>query len=118
MALELRRSSKWWYATFVVNGKKTVVNLGVPITGKRPRKRTMIGDDEFERSRGRAMEAHDKQLRKLEEDRTGEKTLAKLAELKTGREVTFPRLGDLARHWDAIPRRAGRRSCGIATWSI
>jgi hypothetical protein len=45
---------------FVINGKKTVINLRVPITGKRPRKRTMIGDDEFERSRGRAMEAHDK----------------------------------------------------------
>jgi hypothetical protein len=26
------------------------------------------------------------------EDRTGEKTLGKLAELKTGREMTFPRL--------------------------
>jgi hypothetical protein len=60
MSLEIRRNSSWWYGVFVVNGKKTVVNLGVPITGKRPRKRTMIGDDEFERSRGRAMEAHDK----------------------------------------------------------
>ena len=67
--LEIRKNSSWWYGIFVVNGKKTVVNLGVPITGKRPRKRTMIGDDEFERSRGRAMEAHDKQLRKLR--RTG-----------------------------------------------
>ncbi|HNQ90197.1 MAG TPA: hypothetical protein PKM73_16395 [Verrucomicrobiota bacterium] len=105
MSLEIRKNSSWWYGVFVINGKKTVVNLGVPITGKRPRKRTMIGDDEFERSRGRAMEAHDKQLRKLEEDRTGEKTLAKLAELKTGREVTFPKLADLPQHWAAIPRR-------------
>jgi len=39
------------------NGQRTVINLGVPITGKRPRRRTMIGDDEFERSRDRAMEA-------------------------------------------------------------
>lgn len=105
MSLEIRKNSNWWYGVFVINGKKTVINLGVPITGKRPRKRTMIGDDEFERSRGRAMEAHDKQLRKLEEDRTGEKTLAKLAELKTGREVTFPKLADLPQHWAAIPRR-------------
>jgi integrase len=105
MSLEIRKNSGWWYGVFVINGKKTVVNLGVPITGKRPRKRTMIGDDEFERSRGRAMEAHDKQLRQLEEDKTGEKTLTKLAELKTGREVTFPKLADLPRHWDSIPRR-------------
>jgi len=34
MALEIRRSSKWWYGTFMVNGEKTVINLGVPITGK------------------------------------------------------------------------------------
>ncbi len=105
MSLEIRKNSSWWYGVFVVNGKKTIVNLGVPITGKRPRKRTMIGDDEFERSRGRAMEAHDKQLRKLEEDRTGEKTLTKLAEIKTGREVTFPKLRDLPQHWASIPRR-------------
>ena len=91
MSLEIRRNSSWWYGVFVINGRKTVVNLGVPITGKRPRKRTMIGDDEFERSRGRAMEAHDKHLRKLKEDRTGEKTLTKLA--------------DLLKHWEAIPRR-------------
>ena len=75
MALELRKSSNWWYAAFVVDGRKTIVNLGVPITGKRPPKRTMLGDDEFERSRGRALEAHEKQLRKLKEDRTGEKHL-------------------------------------------
>ncbi len=118
MSLEIRKNSSWWYGVFMVNGRKTVVNLKVPITGRRPPKRTMIGDDEFERSRGRAMEAHDKQLRQLEEDRTGEKTLTKLAELKTGREVTFPKLADLARHWAAIPRRkppgaAYARQCRI-----
>jgi hypothetical protein len=55
------------------------INLGVPITGKRPAKRTMLGDDEFERSRGRAQEAYAKQLKKFTEDRTGEKALVKLA---------------------------------------
>jgi len=105
MSLEIRKNSRWWYGVFVVNGRKTVVNLGVPITGKRPRKRTMLGDDEFERSRGRAMEAHDKRFLEIQEDRTGEKMLTKLAEIKTGREVTFPKLADLPRHWAAIPRR-------------
>lgn len=105
MSLEIRRSSNWWYGVFVVNGTKTVINLKVPITGRRPPKRTMIGDDEFERSRGRAMEAYEKQRRHIEEDRTGEKALTKLAELKTGREVRFPKLADLAVHWAAIPRR-------------
>ena len=90
MALEIRKSSNWWYGVFMVNGRKTIINLGVPITGKRPPKRTMLGDDEFERSRGRAQEAYDAQQRKMLEDRTGEKALTKLAEMKTGRQVSSP----------------------------
>ena len=39
------------------------------------------GDDAFERSRGKAIEAHDQLLRKFEEDRTGERALKRLAEL-------------------------------------
>jgi integrase len=105
MSLEIRKSSKWWYGVFMVEGERTVINLGVPITGKRPPKRTMLGDDEFERSRGKAMEAYAKQRKKLDEDRTGQKALTKLAEMKTGREVTFPALADLPKHWEAIPRR-------------
>ena len=105
MSLELRKSSNWWYGVFMVEGKKTIINLGVPITGKRPPKRTMIGDDEFEQSRGRAMEAYAKKRKEMDEDRTGQKALVKLAEMKTGREVTFPALADLPKHWEAIPRR-------------
>src|SRR5690606_20604496 len=105
MSLELRKSSNWWYGVFVVNGQKTVVNLKVPITGKRPPKRTMQGDDEFEQSRGRAREAYDRLAREMAEDRTGERTLQKLAEAKIGREVEFPKLGELADWWSKIPRR-------------
>ncbi len=105
MSLEIRKSSNWWYGVFMVNGRRTVINLGVPITGKRPPKRTMLGDDEFEQSRGRAMGAYDRQRRNLVEDRNGEKALQKLAEIKTGREVEFPKLADLFALWQQIPRR-------------
>ena len=105
MSLEVRKSSTWWYGVFKVNGQKTIINLGVPITGKRPPKRTMLGDDEFERSRGRAMTAYEEQRKKLLEDRNGEKALQKIAELKTGRAVTFPKLAELADWWAKIPRR-------------
>ena len=93
-------------ASFVVNGKKTVVNLGVPITGKRPRKRTMIGDDEFERSRGRAMEAHDKQLPQ-DCRRTGpaRRRSPSWPRSRPAGRSRFPKLADLPRHWEAIPRR-------------
>jgi integrase len=105
MSLEIRKSSHWWYGVFRVDGRKTVINLGVPITGKRPPKRTMLGDDEFERSRGRAQEAYRVLRRKMREDRTGEKSLKKLAEMKTGKPVSFPKLADLPALWEAIPRR-------------
>jgi integrase len=105
MSLELRKSSKWWYGVFMQEGKKTIVNLKVPIAGKRPPKRTMQGDDEFEQSRGKAMAAYDLLAKEMQEDRTGEKTLQKLAEMKTGREVNFPKLAELADRWAKIPRR-------------
>jgi len=101
MSLEIRKSSHWWYAVVTVDGRKTVINLGVPITGKRPPKRTMLGDDEFERSRGRAQEAYRVLRRKMREDRTGEKSLKKLAEMKTGKPVSFPKLADLPALWEA-----------------
>jgi integrase len=105
MSLELRKSSQWWYGVFMTNGQKIIVNLKVPIAGKRPPKRTMQGDDEFEQSRGRAQEAYDRLAREMTEDRTGERALQKLAEAKTGREVEFPKLADLADWWAKIPRR-------------
>ena len=105
MALEIRKSSKWWYGTFMVSGRKTVINLGVPITGKRPPKRTMLGDDEFERSRGRAQEAHDRQEKQLTIDRNAESALRKLVEIKTGKPAGFPKLAELPKLWLEIPRR-------------
>jgi len=105
MSLELRKSSKWWYGVFMENGRKTIVNLLIPIAGKRPPKRTMQGDDEFEQSRGKAQAAYELVARKMRDDRTGEKTLQKLAEMKTGRDVTFPKLAELAACWAKIPRR-------------
>jgi integrase len=105
MALEIRKSSRWWYGTFMVNGQKTVINLGVPITGKRPPKRTMLGDDEFERSRGRAQEAHDRQEKKLITDRNAESALLKLVEIRTGKPADFPKLANLPKLWLEIPRR-------------
>ena len=105
MALEIRKSSKWWYAAFTINGQKTVINLGVPITGKRPPKRTMLGDDEFERSRGRAQEAHDRQEKQLTIDRNAESALRKLVEIKTGKPAGFPKLAELPKLWLEIPRR-------------
>jgi hypothetical protein len=105
MALVMKRSSGWWYGLFTSNGRRKTVNLGVKIEGRRPDSLTQTGDDEFERSRGSAQAEYARRQKEFEEDRTGERALKKLAELKTGRQVTFPTLADLPRHWEAIPRR-------------
>jgi len=105
MSLEIRKSSKWWYGVFMVKGQRTVINLGVPITGKRPPKRAMLGDDEFERSRGRAQEAYGKQLKKMSDDRTGQKALRELAsegwfpKATEGRYQLVPTIQGLLRYY-------------------
>ena len=99
MALELRKSSNWWYGVFAVNGHRQILNLGVAIEGKRPPKRTMLGDDVFERSRGKAMAEYERRRREFIEERTTENAIRKFVELKTGRELVFPRLADLPGLW-------------------
>jgi hypothetical protein len=106
MALVIKRTSSWWYALFKSNGRRRAINLKVRIEGTRPASIGDTGDDAFERSRGKAIEAHDQLLRSSRRTGPGERPLQKLAELKTGREVTFPKLADLADHWAAS--RVGR----------
>jgi integrase len=105
MSLEFRKTSKWWYGVFTVNGQRQVLNLGVKITGQRPAKRTQQGDDAFERSRGRALAAYEQRQKELEDDRTEGRILERLVEIKTGTPVTFPKLADLPNLWAGIPRR-------------
>jgi len=105
MALVLKRTSKWWYALFKSKGQRKAINLKVTVDGVRPPSLAQRGDDDFERSRGRAMAEHDRLLKDFESDRTGERTLQKLAEIKAGREVQFPALAELYKHWESIPRR-------------
>src|SRR5688572_8301529 len=105
MALVMKRTSRWWYALFKSKGRRKAVNLKVLIEGQRPHSKGQRGDDEFERSRGRALAEHDRLLKEFDADRTGERTLQKLAEIKAGRRVAFPMLADIAKHWEEIPRR-------------
>jgi integrase len=105
MAIVMKRTSKWWYALFKSNGKRKAINLRTTIDGQRPASLTQRGDDDFERSRGKAIAEHDRLLREFEADRTGARTLQNLAEIKAGRRVSFPALAELANHWEQIPRR-------------
>ena len=66
----------------------------------------MLGDDEFERSRGRAQEAHDRQERQVHRrPQRRSRRLLKLVEIKTGKPAGFPTLAELPKLWLEIPRR-------------
>ena len=105
MSLVIKKSSRWWYALFRAHGRRVAINLGVPVEGRRPAKLSQLGDDAFERSRGAAQQAYDVRHKELLADRTGERALKKIAEIRTGKKVTFPALADLPELWAALPRR-------------
>ena len=62
MALEMKKSSRWWYARFMINGKLRRVNLDIKIGGKRPPSLTDVANWQnaaFQRSYGAAKDKHD-----------------------------------------------------------
>ena len=105
MSLQLRKSSNWWYAQFVVDGKRRTFNLDVPVRGKRPRSINRRGDADFEESRIEAQAAHDRKRRKMQADRHGIQAAQTVVRLRTGLDVEFPRVEDLVSLWKAIPRK-------------
>ena len=109
MSLQMRKSSSWWYAQFVVNGKRQTFNLDVRIEGKRPTSINKPGDKDFEASRIRAQDAHDRKRREMEADRHGVQAAQAVVRLRTGKRVEFPLLADLAEELLKIPRR--RQPC-------
>jgi len=48
---------------------------------------------------------YEQRQKELEDDRTEERILERLVEIKTGAQVNFPKLADLPDLWAAIPRR-------------
>ena len=105
MALELKPSSQWWYARFLVNGKLRRVNLGVKTEGKRPRSMTEEGDLSFERSRGKAMAAHEMVMKDVQSNKTAEELAQRVMEIKIGSRVESVPLKAIADTWAALPRK-------------
>lgn len=105
MSLEIRKTSNWWYGVFVVDGKKQVFNLEVPIKGVRPCEDMPEGDAAFQRSKIKAEAEYDAKKCEIESKRSAERDLKKLVELKTGQAPTFAKLANLPALWEAIPRR-------------
>ncbi len=105
MSLQLRKSSTWWYAQFVVDGKRQTFNLDVKVRGQPPRSINKKGDQEFEASRVEALAAHDRRKRELESDQHGIQAAQTVVRLRTGLNVQFPMLENLVAAWESAPRR-------------
>jgi integrase len=105
MALDWKKTSKWWYARYTVNGKTKLVNLGVKIEGRRPESINGHGNEAFRRSRDRARIKHDECLAAIREKQNLQHLTERMIELKTGSPRQSVTLADLPEAWTKIPRR-------------
>lgn len=105
MPLELRKTSQWWYGRYQANGKIHCINLGIRVEGKRPDSLLDHGDTRFERSRGRAQEALDRILLDMRRQKTEQRLLEQLYEIRTGNKVKRVPLSKIEDAWEEIPRK-------------
>jgi len=101
MSLILRKTSRWWYGYYRIDGKERVVPLGVQVEGQRPASLSEEGDSSFEQSRGRALAEHDRVKKEILEKRNLAQLTQKLIEIKTGEDnpVKSVPLADLSSRW-------------------
>lgn len=117
MGLQVRYRSdgqyvKTWYGQAVVNGRTESWTLKTPFKGKPPLTpdgRVTLkgeGDHLFEASRAKA----ENELKGLEEDAKqkgrAENLVEKLIEKKTGRQVEYVKVAELATRWRNLPRES------------
>ncbi len=105
MALELKPRSNWWYGRFRDGDKVRQIRLEVKVEGVRPERASGTGDKIFEASRRRAQLDFDKQVADMRGNPLQERMVQRLAEIKTGKKIEFPKLAELEGLWLAIPRR-------------
>ncbi len=105
MPLEMRKTSQWWYGRYNLGGKVHCVNLRIKIEGTRPASIRQDGNAAFERSRGKAQEKFDAVLAEAKEKHQAGEYVQKLHVIRTGRRIGSVPVADLAKEWDAAPRR-------------
>ena len=114
MGLELKRKedkslrSKWWYGRYSINGKRHCVNLGVEIKGIVPVTLRMTGDKAFEHSRLKAQVKLDGLISEAHSQKSAEKHLEALYELKAGSAIEQVPLADIEQCWLNLPSRKRR----------
>ncbi len=115
MALEMKRTSKWWYARFMVKGKlrryslvdtKNGQEVRLEIKGSRPAslKHPEMGDAAFLASYHRAKDVHDNLLHGALSKRSVEELRQRIIETKTGTRVDFVKIQSAPDAWAKIGR--------------
>lgn len=116
MALEMKATSRWWYARFLVNGKlrrfplmaaKGGKEQRLEIMGRRPPslKHPEKGDSLFLESYHRAMAVHDRLLADTLSKKSVEDLTQRIIEAKTGTRFDFVKVEAVPDAWVAIPRK-------------
>lgn len=103
MALEMKATSKWWYARLKHKGRSRLINLRIEIKGRRPPSITQQGDGEFERSRGKALNEHDRMRTELRSTDNNAELVQRLIKIKTGARVETTKLSELPEAWEHLP---------------
>lgn len=102
--LDRRKTSRFWYGRFQVDGKRKVKNLKVEIRGTPPGENEEYGSVQFEKSKSEAEAALKSLLEEMNSNKTAEDLAQAVHEVRTGRRVDTYNITDLPRLWQEIPR--------------
>lgn len=105
MGLEMKPGSKWWYGRFRDGDTIRQIKLETEIQGKRPARVAEKGDRAFEKSREDALVEFRNTVSEIRGNPLQERMVQRLAEIKTGKKIEFPKLAELEGLWLSIPRR-------------
>src|SRR5580658_5735363 len=112
MPIELRtqrdgRIRDTWYARYEINGRRQYLNLDVKVAGTPPASLSLKNDGDalFERSRATAQAKLESVVEEARSQRSSERLVEKLYEIKTGEQIKSVRLADLPAEWSKIARK-------------
>ena len=102
--LERRKTSRFWYGRFQIDGERKVKNLHVEVRGTPPGRNEEHGSVQFEKSKSEAEAALKTLLAEMNSNKTAEDLAQAVHEVRTGRKVGTPYTQDLAELWNKLPR--------------
>jgi integrase len=112
MPIELRtqrdgRIRETWYGRYEINGRRQYLNLNVKVAGTPPDSLSLKdeGDAMFERSRATAQAKLESIVEEARSQRSSERLVEKLYEIKTGEQIKSVKLADLPAEWANIARK-------------